>query len=307
MIEVGLEPREAITMNQQGTSSSGVRQRDLFEHVLDTFAHAEGALSTTSIYARVGERANLAQEDIEARSPIGKRGARHSTVKRAIRWRLQDLKAMGMIERVAGERGVWQLADTSARKGLFEAPKHVRLVAFSTRLGVAVWGCCETVLAGLDCPISIVVTSPPYPLSQPRRYGGPSDEDEYVDFITRAMEPVAKHLAPGGAVCLNLSNDVFLPGLPARSMYRERLMLELRSRFGWVLADTLLWSNPGKPPGPVMWSSRTRQLLNTGYETIHVLTNDAKRFCGDNRRVLEQHTRRQMQLIERGGEARTTN
>jgi site-specific DNA-methyltransferase (cytosine-N4-specific) len=130
------------------------------------------------------------------------------------------------------------------------------------------------------------------------------DEGAYVDFLCRAFEPVVRHLAPGGTICINLSNGIFEPGLPTRSLYRERLLIALRDRFQLHLADTLIWFNPCRPPGPVQWASKTRQQLNDSYETIHVLTNDPLRFNADNRRVLQEHSKRHMALMAAGGESR---
>ena len=235
-------------------------------------------------------------------APVGEAGRRHNLGKRAVRWTQQTLKGMGLVERSAA-RGVWQLTQRT-RRGLHEAAPGVKLVAFSTSLGVAVWGACESVLAGLDQPITLAVTSPPYPLAKQRAYGNPADETAYIDFLCRALEPVVAHLAPGGSICLNLPNDIFVPGLPSRSLYLERLMLALRDRFHLQLMDRLVWSNPSRPPGPMQWASKTRQQLNAGYEFIYWLTNDPSRVPADNRRVLEAHTQRHLALMAAGGEQR---
>lgn len=44
--------------------------------------------------------------------------------------------------------------------------------------------------------------------------------------------------------------------------------------------------------------------MNAAYEPILWLTNDPTRITADNRRVLEAHTRRQLDLMRRGGERR---
>lgn len=278
-------------------------QSDLFAHVAEAYVSAsDGCLDNAALYERVADRAGLSTHDVTMRVPIGRAGQKHSLVKRAVRWHQQTLKAMGVVERVPGERGVWRLANVN-RKGLHEARPGVQLVAFSTKLGVAIWGACETVFAGLDQPISLAVCSPPYPLAKPRDYGNPS-EREFTDFICRAIEPVIRHLAPGGSVCLNLGNDVFVPGSPARSLYRERLMIALCDRFGLHKMDSLIWIDRSKAPGPIQWASKKRVQLNTAYEVIDWFTNDPTKVNADNRRVLEAHTKRHLRLIAAGGEER---
>ena len=66
---------------------------------------------------------------------------------------------MGILERVAGERGIWQLTESAGKK-LDEAGNEVQLIAFSTKLGIAVFGNCKQVFAGLNEPVHLVITSP---------------------------------------------------------------------------------------------------------------------------------------------------
>lgn len=279
------------------------QQMDLFPHVLRAYVEANGAmLDNATLYERVAQSAGIDTRVLNRKEGIGQTKQRHSPVKRAIRWAQQTAKHMRLVERIAGERGVWRLAIANS-KGLLAAAPGTRLVAFSTRLGVAVWGDCSTVLAGLDRPVTLTLCSPPYPLRKPRDYGNPS-EQEFTDFICRALEPVIGHLAPGGSLCLNLGNDVFVEGSPARSLYRERLLIALCDRFSLHRMDSIIWFNPSRPPAPVQWASKKRVQLNASYEVIDWLCNDPSKVNADNRRVLEAHTKRQLKLIAKGGEQR---
>jgi len=274
-------------------------QYDLFAHVAAAYADAgEACLTNDDLYREVAERASIPGDRLGERVPIGVSGQRHSVLKRAIRWHQQTLKHMGVIER-DGARGVWRLMEAN-RRGLHEAVAGVRLVAFSTKLGVAVWGDCHDIFRSLNEPITLCVTSPPFCLAKARAYGGPA-EAEYVDFIVRALEPIVRHLAPDGSICLNVSNDIFEQGRPSRSMYCERLVLALHDKLGLSLMDRLVWANPSKAPGPVQWASVKRVQLNFAYEPIYWFARDPLKVKSDNRRVLEPHTERHLRLIERGG------
>lgn len=280
----------------------GTAQADLFTHVAAVYADAGAVpLSNTDLYHAVAARAGIRESQLEARAPIGVDGQQHSLIKRAIRWHQQTLKHAGVIER-DGARGLWRLMDTNKR-GLHEAVAGVKLVAFSTRLGVAVWGDCRDVFSGLGEEVCLCVTSPPYVLAKARAYGGPSETD-YVDFIVRALEPIVRHLAPHGSICLNVTQDAFISGSPSRSLYCERMVLALHDKLGLSLMDRLIWSKPDVPPGPVAWASKKRVQLNVGYEPIYWFARDPLRVKADNRRVLEPHTDRQKRLIARGGENR---
>lgn len=291
---IGAHPDAWQTMNQL----------DLFTHIGAAYAEAPGgALENATLYRLVAERAGMDPTHMNARSPIGIAGSLRSPVKRKIRWYQQTLKQLGVIERIPGERGIWRLTE-SAGNDLHKAASGVKLVAFSTDLGVAIWGRCQEVFSGLGEPIALCVTSPPYPLRQARAYGNP-DEARYVDFICHALEPVVRNLLPGGSIVLNISNDIFEPKSPARSLYVERLILALHDRLGLALMDRMPWVNFSKPPGPTYWACVNRVQLTTAYEPVFWFTNDPARVRSDNRRVLEPHTDRHTKLMRAGGACRT--
>lgn len=153
-----------------------------------------------------------------------------------------------------------------------------------------------------DEPIFLALTSVPYPLRTPRAYGNPPIE-EYIDFITRLVEPVVRNLVPGGNVVISLSNDIFESKSPARSLYLEKLTIALCERLGLHLMDRLVWES-NKPPGPIQWASLKRMQLNATFEPILWLCNDPLNCIADNRRVLEPHSEQHQRLIEKGGERR---
>lgn len=279
-------------------------QLDLFAHVAASYAEApDGALDNAALYSKVADRAGIDLAAMDARTPIGAAGYLRSPTKRKIRWYQQTLKQLGVIERVEGERGIWRLTE-NAGKELHKTIDSVKLVAFSTDLGVAIWGRCQDVFGGINKPIALCVTSPPYPLRQARAYGNP-DESQYVDFICAALEPIVGNLVPGGSIVLNISNDIFESKSPARSLYVERLILALHDRLGLSLMDRIPWVNFSKPPGPTHWACVKRVQLTTAYEPVFWFTNDPMRVRSDNRRVLEQHTERHLRLMQAGGAKRT--
>lgn len=281
-----------------------MQQADLFDHVLPAYASG-GALSNDDLYRAISESSGLPLSAWDERSPVGEAGEMHSLLKRRARWWQQSLRAIGLLERVEGKRGTWQITKKGKAK-LTPAEDGKVLLGFSTNLGIALWAKAESAFPLLNEPIHLCLSSLPYVLRQQRAYGGVS-EQEYVDWALRLLEPIVKQLAPGGSIALNLGNDCFMPGLPSRSLYKERLLLKLVDSFGLAPMDTLIWENPSRPPGPLRWSSLSRQQLNASYEPIYWLTNDPKRCFANNRRVLQPHTERHLALIARGGENRTTS
>lgn len=282
------------------------KQMTLFPEVADAFLAAGGPLTNEQLYHRVAQAAGLSADALHERHPVGQAGQPRNLVRREIRWHQQTLKAMGVIERV--DRGVWQLSERIQRKegDLHRVLPGIKLVAFSTELGVAIWSRSADVFPLQGEEISLCVTSPPYPLRTERAYGNPEAAD-YSDFICRSLEPIVRNLTPGGSIVLNVSNDIFEPSSPARSMYVERMLISLHDRLGLHLMDRLPWVNYSKPPGPTYWACRQRVQLSAAYEPIYWLTNDPLRVRADNRRVLAAHTQRHQALMAAGGEGRVAS
>jgi DNA modification methylase len=274
-------------------------QIDLFEHVGGAFAQPEsGRLTTNELYRMVAARAGLDASALDEKTPVGRLGEDRSLLKRKIRWHQQSLRELGLIRRVDGSRGVWELTEAGKSK-LRKIRDGVAVLGFSTRLGVAIWGNASHVFSRWSEPIFLGLTSLPYPLRNPRAYGNPPIE-EYTGFVCRIMEPIVRNMVPGGNVVLSLSNDIFESGSPARSTYLEELTIALCKRLDLHLMDRLVWES-NKPPGPIAWASKERMQLNAGYEPILWFCNDPKRCIADNRRVLEPHTEAHKRLIARGG------
>lgn len=275
------------------------RQLDLFDHVGGAFAQPEsGRLTMQELYRIAAGRAGISMADMSARSPVGEKKTQRSLLQRQARWHCQSLKNLGLLERVENERGVWQLTEAGKQK-LRKARSGVSVLAFDTKLGIAIWGDAHQVFSAWNEPIFLCLTSPPYPLRRHRAYGGPS-EAEYCDFITRHIEPIVKNLVPGGNVVLSVSPNIFEENSPARSLYLDRLTLALCDRLGLRLMDKLIWAS-NQATGPVQWASKQRMQLNTGYEYLLWFCNDPRKCIADNRRVLEPHTEKHKAFMAAGG------
>lgn len=281
---------------------SNESQLDLF-HVKQAYMQAGGPIDNEALYERVAALAHIAPSEMDAKQEIGKSGAPRSKVKRKIRWFQQTLKALNLISRV--DRGVWDLSDET-KSGLHTAKENVRLLAYSTTLGMAIWGNSKSVFSSLGEPIHLCVTSPPYPLRVARGYGN-VDESAWVDFITESLEGIVRNLAVGGSIVLNISNDIFETKRPSRSLYVERMVIALHDRLGLSLMDRWPWVNLSKMPGPTHWACVNRVQLCSGWEPVFWFTNDPLKVRSDNRRVLERHTDKQEKLFDAGGESRVTN
>ncbi len=271
----------------------------LFNEILNAYSESEAPISNETLYRKVTQSLSLQDDILNEKTPIGKSGIGYNVFKRRVRWFQQSLKQAGILERIEGKRGEWCLKKTK-KDELDKILPTISVVGFSTKLGVAIIGYAESVFANLNEPIYLAVVSPPYPLTNPRKYGNVK-ESEYVQWLTDTMAPVIKNLAPGASICLNLGQDVFLKGTPARSMYIERLILALHDRFGLALMDRAIWWNGSKPPGPIAWASKKRVHLNVAYEPIIWMTNDPMKVFSNNQRILLPHSEKHLDFVRNGG------
>ena len=279
-----------------------VEQLSLFGHVQSVYAdNADRPLANDELYEAVAERMGTPERLTET-EPVGQAGQRINVFKRAVRWAQQSLRLDGVLTRIPEERGVWALTHEGRRR-LTAPAGGASLLAYATDLGIAIWGDVRgTALKGIGQTIALCITSPPYPLQTPRAYGGPNDEQEYVDFVCRVLEPVVAGLVDGGSIALNISNDIFKEGSPARSLYRQRLTLALHDRLGLEFMDEIPWVS-NKIPGPTRWASHPyRYHLRYTWEPVLWFTNNPHAVRADNRRVLQPHTEKMKRLMERGGE-----
>ncbi|MBN3760909.1 site-specific DNA-methyltransferase [Burkholderia sp. Ac-20365] len=278
-------------------------QLDLFAQVASAYAEAPGmVMSNDALYDSLMRRMGVSREVAEKREAVGASGQRHSLWKRRVRFVQQSLKHMGILQRDGASRGIWSLTE-AAGKRLHRAGKGVRLVAFSTELGVCLFASNNEGLRGLDEPISLILTSPPFPLRKQRDYGN-VDQKAYVEWLVRVLEPIVKHLAPGGCVALQLSPAIHVEGSPERSLYQERLLIALHDELGLKRITSIPWVNYSKPPAPMQWALKRGIQLASAHEFIHVLTNDPLSCKADNRRVLLAHSERHKALMASGGEKR---
>ena len=254
-------------------------------------------LTNRELFEQLALQLDIPEEAVNTRAPVGKSGKAHNLFERKVRWHQQTLKRLGVLEHV--ERGAWRLSG-SAKKELTPAPRRAVMLAFSTDLGCALWANAEDVFSGLGEQITLAFTSPPYPLAKQRAYGN-VDQNTYIDWLLPILEPIVAHLRPGGSVVLNVGNDIFEPGSPARSLYVERLTLALHDKLGLHLMERFIWHNPSKPPGPVQWASIRRVHHNTAYEHVLWFTNEPSLVVADNRRCLREHTDKHRRFVEAGG------
>tara|TARA_B100000929_G_scaffold281234_1_gene260029 strand:+ start:25652 stop:26914 length:1263 start_codon:yes stop_codon:yes gene_type:complete len=272
----------------------------LLDTVLDAYHEVGVAADNLTIYAKVARVIGINTQDYVAK--IGRAKSSRNTYHRAIRYAQQTLKEKGLVERL--ERGLWGITK-KGKQTLTEIDAERHMIAFSSDLGVAVWGNALHVFGDTKAQkddIHLCLTSPPY-LGITRSYGTHHDEQAYIDFLLSVLLPIRERMAPGANLVLNMSNDsVLKEQFGERSLYLEKLILAVGEKLDLALMDRLVWHAPDKPPkGYQVTHKRTH--LTSRYEPVLWFCNDPKRCLADNRRVLSSYSPQMQRLVNNNGES----
>lgn len=171
-------------------------------------------------------------------------------------------------------------------------------IAYSTALGQAWHGDSLRLLDTLDDgSVNLVLTSPPFALVRQKEYGN-EPEDEYVAWFSKFAERVYSKLSDDGSFVIDLGG-AWLPGVPTRSLYQYRLLIELVDKLGFHLAEDFYWFNRAKLPGPRQWVNIDRTRVKDAVNLIWWVSK-TEQPKADNRRVLRPYSKSMQRMIQRG-------
>ena len=170
---------------------------------------------------------------------------------------------------------------------------------YSTAWGAAYVGDSLRLMAELPAnSVSLVLTSPPFPLRRRKAYGN-VDADRYLDWFWPFAEEIYRVLRPDGSFVLDLAG-AWNPGTPTRSLLAYELILRLCKLFH--LAQECYWFNPSKLPTPAEWVTIHRNRLKDAVNYVWWLSKTTAPDA-DNRRVLKPYSRSMQRLLRDGYKA----
>lgn len=173
---------------------------------------------------------------------------------------------------------------------------------YSTSLGDAYLGDSLTVLRALpDESINVAFTSPPYALHFKKEYGN-ADKRDYVEWFRDFAKEILRVLKSDGSFVLNIGGS-YNPGVPTRSLYHFKLLIELVETVGFHLAQECFWYNPAKMPMPAEWVTVRRIRVRDSVEYVWWLSKTPWPKA-NNRAVLKPYSK-DMERLNRKGVRRT--
>ena len=169
---------------------------------------------------------------------------------------------------------------------------------YATPLGVAYLEDALTVLRALpDDSVNAVITSPPYALHFKKEYGN-VDKKDYVKWFVQFAQEFFRVLKSDGSFVLNIGGS-YNKGLPTRSMYLYKLLIELVDTVGFQLAQEFFWFNPAKLPMPAEWVTVRRIRVKDAVEHVWWLSKTPWPKA-NNRNVLKPYSGDMLRLNRRG-------
>lgn len=152
-------------------------------------------------------------------------------------------------------------------------------------------------LAAFEGRISLIFTSPPFPLNRKKRYGNEVG-DAYIKWLC-AFGPLFKRmLTPDGSIVVEMGNS-WEPGSPVMSTLALRALLEFQAQNNLHLCQEFIWQNPAKLPSPAQWVNVERIRVKDSFTKLWWLSPTTKPKAS-NHRVLNGYSTAMEKLLKRG-------
>lgn len=174
--------------------------------------------------------------------------------------------------------------------------------AYQTKLGRMLVGRIEDVLVdnrrltSVRGKVSLLFTSPPFPLVRKKHYGNESG-DKYLEWMKQLAPQFADLLAPDGSIVIEVGN-AWDEGSPFMSTLPLETLLAFKKAAGLHLCQHVICHNPARLPSPAQWVTIKRVRLKDSYTHVWWMSRSEEPKA-DNRRVLMPYSEAMKKLLKR--------
>lgn len=171
---------------------------------------------------------------------------------------------------------------------------------FSTKLGHAFNSPIEKFLdseesAKLRGKVDLILTSPPYPLIVPKKYGNLQGE-EYLNWISNLIPALVELLSENGSLVVEIGN-AWNKGKPTMSTLPLETLMAIAKSGNLEICQQMVWHNPGKLPGPATWVNVKRERITDSFTHLWWYSK-SDRPKANNKNVLLPYTDAMKRLIQ---------
>jgi DNA modification methylase len=117
-----------------------------------------------------------------------------------------------------------------------------------------------------DNSVNLFITSPPFALLRKKSYGN-EEQAQYVQWLAQFAAVAHKKLTEDGSFVLDLGG-AYRRGVPSRSLYNFRVLIEFCDTLGFHLAEDFYWFNPSKLPSPIEWVNKRKIRAKDAVNTV---------------------------------------
>jgi DNA modification methylase len=150
-------------------------------------------------------------------------------------------------------------------------------------------------LGHLEGKVNLILTSPPFPLVRPKKYGN-LEGDDYLQWIGKIARYLKKLLAPGGSIVLEIGNS-WIKGLPEMSTLPLKSLIHFQEEGDYKLCQQFIWNNTAKLPSPAQWVNIKRIRVKDSFTNIWWMANDAYPDA-DNKKILTEYSKSMKGLLK---------
>jgi site-specific DNA-methyltransferase (cytosine-N4-specific) len=146
--------------------------------------------------------------------------------------------------------------------------------------------------------VNLIITSPPFPLNQKKRYGNLKGE-EYKEWFINLAPLFSDLLTLNGSIVIEIGN-AWEPGKPVQSiLHLESLVGFLKHKDANLnLCQELICYNPSRLPSPAQWVTINRSRLIDSYTHVWWMAKSSNPKA-DNAKVLRPYSKSMQNLLKR--------
>lgn len=173
---------------------------------------------------------------------------------------------------------------------------------YSTKLGHCYNTTIEDFIASTDFKklrgkVSLIFTSPPFPLKRKKKYGN-KDGEEYVNWLTSIMTQLKELLTDDGSLVIEIGNS-WEKGVPEMSTLPLETLLEIKKKANLKLCQQFIWHNTAKLPSPAQWVNVERIRVKDSFTNIWWMAKTSKPKA-NNKKVLAEYSDSMKKLLKTG-------
>lgn len=146
--------------------------------------------------------------------------------------------------------------------------------------------------------VQLILTSPPFPLNNKKKYGNKQGE-EYKEWFVNLAPLFSKLLAPNGSIVIEMGN-AWEPGRPVQSLLHLESLLAFvqNEKSDLRLCQEFICYNPSRLPSPAQWVTVNR--IRTVDSYTHVWWMSKSDFPkADNTKILRPYSQSMKRLLKK--------